>query len=221
MAPWSGTIPPRETMMGTESDKKETLNPEARSACAECVNDRYLKDLIGQGKEGECSYGHKASGTIALEDLAEYIRRVFLNRYIEITRSPKHVPIPYTSKTKSSVVLNNEGSSVEEIIRRETGACKELAADLQRVMEKFVSGDNRKLHQKAESPFDEGARYNHKGTSAVFSGGLWDELQRYIDRKDNEKAERLLDSVFCGRSEIFDNASVIVEKDPETEPYYI
>lgn len=204
--------------MVMKSDKKSTPS---LVACAECVNDLYLKDVIGRGEERECSYGHRASGTIALEDLAEYIRRVFRNRYIRISKDSKNTRIPFISETNSDVVLNNEGSRVEEIIRRETGASKELAADLQRVMEKTFSGDERKLHQKAESPFDEDARYDHIGTGAVFSGGLWDELQRCIDRKDTARVKEILDSVFRDMSQIFNNASVIVEKDPKIEPYNI
>ena len=136
MTPCSGTTPLGETIMGMKNDKKEVPDPGARLACAECVNDSYLRELIGRGEKRECSYGHKASGTIALVDLAEYIRRVFKNRYI-ISKDTGTARIPFTSETNSDVVLNNEGSSVEEIIRRETGAGKELANDLQRVMEKL------------------------------------------------------------------------------------
>ena len=206
--------------MGMKNDKKEVPDPGARLACAECVNDSYLRELIGRGEKRECSYGHKASGTIALVDLAEYIRRVFKNRYI-ISKDTGTARIPFTSETNSDVVLNNEGSSVEEIIRRETGAGKELANDLQRVMEKTFSGHDRKLHQRTENSFSENARYIHKDRDAFLAGGLWDELQRCIDRKNTKKVEKLLNSVFRDKPEVFENSSVIIEKNPKTEPYSI
>lgn len=207
--------------MGIRPSKHGTLCLPARLACAKCVGDRYLKAVIDQGAAGECSYCHRISETATLVDLAEYIRRVFKNHYIRVEKDPKNLKIPFISDTKSNVVLNSEGSSVEAIIRLETGASKKLASDLQRVMEQTFFGGKRRRSQKTENPFDEHARYIHKYADTVVTDDLWDELRRYINREDSVKAKHLLDSIFCDMSKIFESPSVVVEKNPIDGPYKI
>ena len=206
--------------MSTKSGKARPPKLENRLACAECVADDYLKAVIGSGAQGRCSYGHEATGTMNLVDLAEYVRQAFKNRYVKVSDNPK----PRTSSEsygESRVILNHEGTSVKQIIRREAGTGEKLTADLQHVMEKTFHDSQAKNRQQVGNPFDKAARYGARDTEINFGGDLWDELQRYVDRKEDTNILRLLDSVFRDMPEIFDNSSVIVEKDPENEPYKI
>ena len=211
---------PRGTKMSTKSGKARLPKLEDRLVCAECVGDDYLKAVIDLGTQGQCSYGHKVAGTMSLVDLAEYVRQAFKNRYVKVSDDPK----PRTSSEsygESSVILNLEGISVEQIIRREVGTDRKLAADLQRVMEKIFHDPQTRNRQQVRNPFGKAARYEPQEIEINFGGDLWDRLQRYVDREDDANIVELLDSVFRGMPKIFENNIVIVEKDPENRPYKI
>lgn len=133
-------------------------------------------------------------------------------------------PRPRTSSElygESRVILHREGGSVEQIIRQEAGTDKKLATDLQRVMERIFHNTQTKNRPQGGNPFGRKARYGVRDPEINFGGDLWDELQRYVDRKDDRNITKLLNSVFCDMSEVFENSSVIVEKDPENKPYKI
>ena len=193
----------------------EVTHPEKKWVCAECIKEEYLSNLINNlEEEGKCSYCDKSSRTIALEDLAEYVKQFFDDHFILDTEDPDHPRLSF---------MREMDGNVEEIIEEHARVEIEIAQDLRIELSNMHLALEDQF-SNTNNPFDELAFYNERKLDSDYWDYLWSELKKIITEKNrmfNTRAKEILDSVFGNNvvryNDIDKHLSTIVEIGPNSK----
>lgn len=187
---------------------------EERSACVKCLDDYYLKKVIGRRcKRGLCDYCNKEGCLVTTMVLASRIKR-FIEKHHTMVED-------YTLTKRKEENSDNDcvKNDVKWIIHGSVTRNRNLIADLHVVLKSMHVQDS-----ASENPYDDNVRYEIRYESTELSEESWENLQRFIkeeNRSFNSKAKSILESMFDNIEEHATSSErAVIAKIPEGTKFF-
>ncbi|MGD0813512.1 MAG: RES family NAD+ phosphorylase [Verrucomicrobiota bacterium] len=182
------------------SPSNESDEPATKRICARCVDEPFLKALIGAaGVEAYCSYCEAESRTITIEELADHVETAFDHHYERTPTEPEGLEAAMLSENEGSYSWKRHGEQVLWAIANAAGIKEEAAGDVVSVLEERHS-DHESAKMGEECPFDKNSYYAEKNPGCDEFSAKWSEFENGLKteaRFFSRSAQVTLDEIFA------------------------
>ncbi|MEW8439906.1 MAG: RES domain-containing protein [Candidatus Thiodiazotropha taylori] len=171
--------------------------------CSGCIGEAYLKAEVNRiGEQAKCSYCSTEGKTITIEELSNYVEKVFEDHYQLTSTEMTGLEWIAHKDPESSFDWERHGEPVSFVIQEAAHIDEEPAEHVRHILDDRTY-DFDMAAAGEENPFDDEAHYEEKDVNDHELQQGWAYFQKSLKtetRLFNREAESILDSIFEGLS---------------------